>query len=1199
LKFYRAVLTVLKWTFFLCLIGGTVFGVYLYSQINDRVRLRVLADFKHKFPHLEISLGSAELVGTERIICRKLIFCEPARNREPKRRILEIEEIVLHCPITLEKYWNDALEVESAELNHPRFFLSRDSEGNLREKNSFLPVKDHRKEFPLTLRNGTIEMENLLVRDISATITPIFLAGTPRTGTPRVADWKFEATASGDWFRRGQVEVSFDPQTNQWTTAGSLQQLQCNRDLWAFLESWKEESNPKTSPTFDLAGMIRSIRGESNFTFNFFSDETAQHGFRGNLEGSLLNGRVQVEFLKQPVSELGLLFKISDEGIRINNCRGIYGDTEILFAYQQPDLSGIEGAALRIKSGDAPIDKELIGRFGRFLPKNLEQFLHQFRQLSINANLETTWIRQNQRWIPEHFLLQGTDLSLQHADSSYRIDGLAGKILLDHTGLLSLNFQTPLPGIKGIPRFVQFTESSPEPRYGQNALQFSAQFPPPPFSPSRSFQELNDFPDLTWLDQTPQTNQTRQANEEQRIRISGEFHDFLTAPDGNIQIETSAIPINAQLFEMIPEKQRAVVQSLQPEGMIDMIVSLGFPKDWATVGIQKHFEIQAKNCSICYDNFPYPVRGIYGTIEWNGTDWTFRDFYGDNESTRVRADGYLRKNNDDFALSLRFFATDLPLEGRLREALKKPSYREIFQSIRGSGKINVDAQILFFPTTNKLHVSFDATCDKVHGITICPVHFPYRIENVYGQISFDNGAFTVKNLKGRNKDTKFASDVYCQFTPEGAWSMEITDLHIDQISVQDNDLLRAIPEHLRQFMKNLRMEGPLNFDGAIRFSKAYAGAPLLTRWDTSLTLFQNAVSLGVPIRNIAGRIHLLGENDSVRTAMRGELELDSAFYSGIQFLNITGPFLYDGQQILFGQNVAMDTRQATRGQSFYRGQQTGSMPAETPTLEQQIYGKARRSSSAEGFADATDFFDPYKERRLNFETTKQNYFSPQAENRAVSASVFDGTAYCRGGILLGPKTVSYDVQMDLIDGGLSQFFRDYRIAAPSGGLTRKNVSGLITASAKISGEGRNTDTLRGDGFIALRNATIYETPTMIKLLQILSVQEPSNNAFSSGDVRFRIQGKKMLLNSVIFQGDAFSLEGNGDLQWDTNRKINLILHPKLGNPRNRIPILSDLIGGAGEQLNAIHVEGSLGNPDVIRIPLPGMRNAIEQIQGDI
>ncbi len=1223
LSFYRALFTLLRWSLFLLLLGGTAVGVYLYLRINDEVRLRLLAEFQRKFPHVEITLGSAEILHAEqKIIARNLIFYEPARNDEPRNRILEIDEVVIRCPLSLEKYWNDEIEIESIDVNHPHFFLSRDDQGNLREKESFRFVKDQRKEFPISLLNGTVELDNLVVRDISATITPVFEeigedaepeipnflewddpdAASDESTLPGktsvVSLWKFEGTAGGNWFRRSQFEGVFDPETALWTIDGSLQQLYCNRELWAFLESWKKESaSPRKTPQpFDLAEMIRSIRGESDFTFHLSRDETAPLGFRGNAEGSLLNGRVQIEFLKQPVSELGLLFHLSDEGIRINNCRGVYGDTEILFAYQQPNLSSLEGAAIRVKTGDSLIDKELIGRFGRFLPKNLGEFIDQFRQLSINANLETTWIRQNNRWVPDHFLLQGTDLSLQYAWSHYRIDGLAGKILLNRQGHLSLNFRTPQTASHPIPQFEAFNvpPATIENDYGIDGRG------PALFPPNRSIQDLQQ----SETERTPS-----QAEEDRRFSISGEFDEFLTAPTGNIQVEASAIPINARLIDTIPEKQRRVVQSLHPEGSVDLSVNLGFGRDWAVQGVQKHFVIKAKNCSICYDNFPYPVRGIRGTIEWNGTDWTFRDFTGDNESTGVQADGYLRKNQDDYALSLHFVATDLPLEGRLREALKNPSYREIHQSIRGSGKLNVDAQILFFPTTKKLHVSFDAVPDKNQGITICPTHFPYRIENVHGLISFDNGVFTIKKLKGRNKDAKFSSDVYCEITPDGSWNMEINDLRVDQISAQDNDLLKAIPEHFRQFVKNLRVEGPLNFDGGIHFSKAYAGAPLVTKWNTSFTLFQNAANLGVPIRNIAGRIHLAGENDSLQTEIVGELELDSAFYGGVQFLNITGPFLYDGEQILFGQNVVMDRRQSSiLDRVKYWGQSpdenriaVNDVLTETPSFEQRMYGKTKRGRTKESSRETVDLFDPYRERLTNLEEANRIRTGMNSEMRPISASVFDGAAYCRGRILFGPKTASYNVQMDLIEAGLAPFVRDFRSAASpekSGPLTRKNVSGLITASARISGEGKNTDTISGEGFITLRNAVLYETPTMIKLLQILSIQEPSDNAFSSSDVKFRIQGKKMLLNSVVFQGDAFSLEGSGDLQWDANRKINLILRPKLGNAKSRIPII-DLVGGAGEQFNAVHVEGPLSDPDVIRIPLPGVRNALEQIQGEM
>lgn len=199
---------------------------------------------------------------------------------------------------------------------------------------------------------------------------------------------------------------------------------------------------------------------------------------------------------------------------------------------------------------------------------------------------------------------------------------------------------------------------------------------------------------------------------------------------------------------------------------------------------------------------------------------------------------------------------------------------------------------------------------------------------------------------------------------------------------------------------------------------------------------------------------------------------------------------------------------------------------------------------------------------------------------------------------MGEKNLSYHLQTELVEANLHEIVRDFRrdseTVAP---WDRKSISGVMTAQATINGEGRNTDTISGEGSVAIRKAYLYETPLMIKLLQRLSIRKPDRSAFSSSDIRFRIQGKKILLDPVFFEGSTFSLEGNGDFQWDTNRKLNLILVPKFGNRRNRIPILGDLLGGGGE-LNQVHVEGSLHNPDVSVIPLPGMRNAIEHIQGN-
>jgi len=207
----------------------------------------------------------------------------------------------------------------------------------------------------------------------------------------------------------------------------------------------------------------------------------------------------------------------------------------------------------------------------------------------------------------------------------------------------------------------------------------------------------------------------------------------------------------------------------------------------------------------------------------------------------------------------------------------------------------------------------------------------------------------------------------------------------------------------------------------------------------------------------------------------------------------------------------------------------------------------------------------------------------------ISARIFDGVASCSGRIYY-EKPVQYLFELTLQDADLSRMALEL-----SGGAPSLNLNGQLSASAEISGQGGRKDTLKGFGKLALRNADIYESPVMIQLLQILSIHKPQKNAFSACDVEFRLIGNNASLDSVHFLGGPFSLAGNGEMRLDT-KVVDMILSARIA--RGSFPLLSDFLGGAGDQITKIRIDGPLtgGGPRVTQIPLPGLRNVLEQIQ---
>jgi hypothetical protein len=89
----------------------------------------------------------------------------------------------------------------------------------------------------------------------------------------------------------------------------------------------------------------------------------------------------------------------------------------------------------------------------------------------------------------------------------------------------------------------------------------------------------------------------------------------------------------------------------------------------------------------------------------------------------------------------------------------------------------------------------------------------------------------------------------------------------------------------------------------------------------------------------------------------------------------------------------------------------------------------------------------------------------------------------------------------------------------------------------------------------------------------------------------------VLFDQLNVYGDAISLLGKGEMDFDTN--MRMIFHPIVGNDKYKLPIIRPVMGMAGKQLVWIYVYGTFENPQTARQALPGVRRAVEGLQAEL
>jgi hypothetical protein len=193
-----------------------------------------------------------------------------------------------------------------------------------------------------------------------------------------------------------------------------------------------------------------------------------------------------------------------------------------------------------------------------------------------------------------------------------------------------------------------------------------------------------------------------------------------------------------------------------------------------------------------------------------------------------------------------------------------------------------------------------------------------------------------------------------------------------------------------------------------------------------------------------------------------------------------------------------------------------------------------------------------------------------------------GDLWGRGWVTLD-ATPSYWAAMSLQNARLEEYARTL------GG--RRSYRGNIDARIECNGLGSDIHTLQGKGDAHITDGDLGELPAYFRPVALvnrtLSPDVPRvriKTAFDSVDLAFTISYGLWGLDPIKFTGNAFSLQGRGTL--DPQSNLDLRLEPLLGRDRFHIPIVSDLSREASAPILRVHVAGTLAHPDFSLEPLP-------------
>ncbi|MBN2578530.1 MAG: AsmA-like C-terminal domain-containing protein [Pirellulales bacterium] len=707
----------------------------------------------------------------------------------------------------------------------------------------------------------------------------------------------------------------------------------------------------------------------------------------------------------------------------------------------------------------------------------------------------------------------------------------------------------------------------------------------------------------------------------------------------SLQAEIQKLELDRQLLGALPDALQAAWYKFLPDGQVDADVRLEYDgRTW-----RPELSMRCQDLSFTYYKFPYRFNRGNGRLDLKDDRLTLSmTARGGGQPISMQAE--ILQPLGDATGTFEAWGKEIPLDEAMIHALPEKS-RKVVQSLDPHGAVDFyyhsRRRIAGEPPQKHLNL-------KMNGCSIHFNKFPYLINNVRGNLVMTNHQWTFSDLEGYNGAARITGSGSLAPTLDGnqlVLKLEGKDVPLGP------ELHRALPPNIQVVWDGLQPSGVVDLGANISYLSEQKRLSLeVSVRPQSDTASITPVRFPYRLEKLQGTLlyrdgqftlrGVTAEHGPVKIAAEGEgdfqpdgqwtLRLAGLTVRGLPFdrdliqalpermkktvltLDPRGPINLSGSLDFFHRgpsneplqsawNVRIDLLQESlragvllenvSGAVFLRGGFDGRHASGRGELAlDSLHYKNYQFTQIRGPLwiddDRVLLGRPVDDPRQSNPPPPAN---PPQTPRSLSAQLFGGTLLADGRVTLGSQP-RYAFGASLSHASLGRCALEVMDG-------RQKLRGDIMATLSLQGAGATRNALSGGGKIHLSDADVYELPVMISLLKILNFSPPDRNAFSTASIDYRIEGEHIYFDAIDFNGDAISLEGKGDMDWQSNIRLNF--HTMVGRGDVKIPFINEVrevLTGAGRGIMQIQVDGTLQNPQTRQVALPAVNQALQQLQ---
>jgi hypothetical protein len=865
-----------KWCLLLTLAGIILGGGYLYLRLDDEICRQVERKIAEHYSGMVVHVGRARFEQDRGIAIFDVAIAErrPDSNPQP---MLSIGEIYLAGKVRMEELVTNDLAISEIVVRRAALRAVRHADGSW-NLTTLMPMPQFGTQSPaVRIEDATLIVEDATRPTATRTFQGIDLVLTPVSNeSPAVAGsqhFRVEGSAAGVPARELKFQGELGTNDGMLNVTVTVAGLEVSSETIAALPG---------VPANAMAGTEMSGRADAAVQI---TRAGADQPLQWSAGITFDRGRVNHVMLPEPLTEMRFTALATPERLTIKRLDAKYGLATLALAAERVGWSRDAPIALSANIVGLQLDDGLPAQ----MPESMARIWQRFRPKGpVDATLRLQF--DGREWRPQ-LTANCRGISLTDMEKfPYVVEQTTGQMIYRPSQAGGPDQLTlDLTGVGGVRIEADLKQLAP-----------------------REPDGVTTDTDLATDDTTSPVGQ-RVAG--YRGRPALRRSPPRPHPVGWVKITGTDIPLHEKLVAAIPPTGQPFVRSLQAQGAVDFT----FRCEWRELAQPRAdvtLDIGLKGCTIKYERFPLPLRGVNGLVTARDWRWKLQDIvaYGAHDSTIVTCGGDVVPQATGWHADLSFDAKNLPLDETLKTALAlaSPGTQQAWDELNPQGRIDARVHVVHDTRQPKPVVEAGLSpCDK--SVSVQLTKFPYRLEEVEGEAAYKPGRvdFRIDSAKHDREVFSAKSGVW-NATQDGGWQLALEGCNIDRIAPH-RELVGALPPRLQKAIERLQPSGTFGvYDSRLSFAKSPNSERVAAAWDVNLDCHQAVLRGGLPLQSVTGGIRLFGRDDSQLFYTAGELDFDSIVWKDIQLTNVHGPIWIDNSYCLFGEQATQKLGQPVR-----------------------------------------------------------------------------------------------------------------------------------------------------------------------------------------------------------------------------------------------------------------------------------------------